>query len=86
MSEATAPEVGDTEAGALECGIDELRAALTSRGLAMVGAFVGLAFRDPARHDEVLDRAIVVARLLRASGGTLLIAAEAGDARRRDSG
>jgi inosose dehydratase len=61
---------------------EELRAALAARGLAMVGAFVGLGFRDLARHDAELERALGIARMLGASGATLLIAAEAGDARR----
>jgi inosose dehydratase len=61
----------------------ELRAALDSRGLAMVGAFVGLGFRDPALHDAEMDRAMAIVERVRATGGRLLIAAEAGDDRRR---
>ena len=49
----------------------------------MVGAFVGLGFRDASRHDAELERALTIARRLHATGGRLLIAAEAGDDRRR---
>ena len=62
----------------------ELRRALADRGLGLVGAFVGLGFRDAAHHDAELERALVIARRLQAGGATLLIAAEAGDERRRD--
>ncbi len=62
---------------------DELREALEARGLSMVGAFVGLAFRDPDRHEAEMARAMEVARRLKVTGGRLLIAADAGDDRRR---
>ena len=62
---------------------DELRVALEARGLTMVGAFVGLGFRDAERHDEEMARAMTIAHRLHATGGRLLIAAEAGDDRRR---
>jgi inosose dehydratase len=61
----------------------ELKAALEARGLTMVGAFVGLGFRDADRHDAEMARAMEIARRLHATGGRLLIAAEAGDDRRR---
>jgi inosose dehydratase len=61
----------------------ELRQALDARGLAMVGAFVALGFREADRHDAEMARALEVARRVRATGGSLLIAAEAGDDRRR---
>lgn len=61
----------------------ELKQALDARGLDMVGAFVALGFRDADRHDAEMDRALAVARRVRATGGSLLIAAEAGDDRRR---
>jgi len=62
----------------------ELKAALESRGLDMVGAFVGLGFRDAERHDAEMAKAMAIAHRLYATGGKLLIAAEAGDDRRRD--
>ena len=61
----------------------ELKVALDARGLAMVGAFVGLGFRDADRHDEEMAKAMAIAARLHVTGGTLLIAAEAGDDRRR---
>jgi inosose dehydratase len=61
----------------------ELKVELDKRGLEMVGAFVGLGFRDADRHDAEMDRAMAIARRLHATGGRLLIAAEGGDDRRR---
>jgi inosose dehydratase len=61
----------------------ELKEALDARGLDMVGAFVGLGFRDLDRYDAEMDKAMTIARRLHATGGKLLIAAEAGDDRRR---
>ena len=49
----------------------------------MVGAFVGLGFRDADRYDAEMARAMEIARRLHATGGRYLIAAEAGDDRRR---
>ncbi len=60
-----------------------LRADLQSRGLDLVGAFVGLGFRDAEKLDGELERALDIARFLAVNGGTRLIAAEAGDDRRR---
>ncbi len=61
----------------------ELHEALTSRGLDLVGAFVALGFRDRGAWDAELERALGIARFLAANGGSVLIAAEAGDDRRR---
>jgi inosose dehydratase len=61
----------------------ELKAELDQRGLAMVGAFVGLGFRDADRYEEAMERGLAIAQRLHATGGRLLIAAEAGDDRRR---
>ncbi len=60
-----------------------LSAELRGRGLTMVGAFVGLALRDPARRKAELERALTTARFIKAAGGTHLIAADSGDDRRR---
>ncbi len=60
-----------------------LSAELQGRGLTMVGAFVGLALRDPAKRAAELERALTTARFLKATGGTHLIAADSGDDRRR---
>lgn len=56
---------------------------LRSRGLDLVGAFVGLGFRDRDRLEAEIERALDIARFLAVNGGTRLIAAEAGDDRRR---
>ncbi len=56
---------------------------LRSRGLDLVGAFVGLGFRDADKLEGEIDRALGIARFLAVNGGTRLIAAEAGDDRRR---
>ena len=61
----------------------ELKVALDARGLDMVGAFVGLGFRDADRYDEEMAKALAIAHRLHATGGRLLIAAEGGDDRRR---
>jgi len=61
----------------------ELKAELDKRGLEMVGAFVGLGFRDADRYDAEMAKAMEIARRLQATGGKLLIAAEGGDDRRR---
>lgn len=61
----------------------ELGEALRSRGLDLVGAFVGLGFRDADRREPELERAMGIARFLAVNGGSVLIAAEAGDDRRR---
>lgn len=62
---------------------EELGEALRTRGLDLVGAFVGLDFRDPERVPAELERALEIARFLAVNGGTRLIAADGGDARRR---
>jgi inosose dehydratase len=61
----------------------ELKVELDKRNLEMVGAFVGLPFRDADRYDEAMERGLTIANRLHAAGGKLLIAAEAGDDRRR---
>lgn len=60
-----------------------MAADLRTRGLTMVGAFVGLGLRDAERHDAEIDRAMGIAAFLAAIGGTRLIAADSGDDRRR---
>ncbi len=56
---------------------------LRSRGLTLVGAFVGLALRDAERRQAEIERALEIARFLEANGGTRVIAADSGDERRR---
>lgn len=60
----TGTELGDW--GYLPTGPAALRTALGARGLTMVGAFVPVAFRDPARHAAGEAEALRVARLLAA--------------------
>jgi inosose dehydratase len=60
-----------------------LSAELETRGLTMVGAFVGLSLRDPAQRQAEIVRALATAAFLKAAGGTCLIAADSGDPRRR---
>ncbi len=60
-----------------------LRVDLQARGLDLVGAFVGLGFRDADKLESEIERALGIARFLAVNGGTRLIAAEAGDERRR---
>jgi inosose dehydratase len=62
---------------------DELGEALRSRGLDLVGAFVGLELRTAAKREAELERALALARFLALNGGTRVIAADSGDARRR---
>lgn len=56
---------------------------LRSRGLTLVGAFVGLALRDAGRKEAEIERALELARFLSLNGGTRVIAADSGDERRR---
>jgi inosose dehydratase len=56
---------------------------LRARNLSMIGMFVPLGFRDADRYDEEMAKAMAIARRLHHNGGTLIIAAEAGDDRRR---
>jgi inosose dehydratase len=60
-------ELGDW--GFMPTEPDALRAALASRGLALVGAFVPVALARPEAHAEGIGRALRVARLLRAAEG-----------------
>ncbi len=63
---------------------DVLQGDLRRRGLDMVGAFVGLGFRDADEASSAeIERALASPGSSRANGGTRLIAAEAGDDRRR---
>lgn len=57
-------ELGDW--GYMPTDPEQLRTELQGRGLVMVGAYVQGAFRDPAAHDEVRDRAVRTAQLIRA--------------------
>ena len=60
-----------------------LKADLEARGLRLVGAFVALDLKDPARHPAEIARALEKARFLKALGAGHLVVADAGDAARR---
>lgn len=59
-----------------------VRAETEARGLAMVGAFVRLGYRDRDKWDEADAAALAVAERVKAAGGSILVAAELGDERR----
>lgn len=56
---------------------------LAARGLALLGAYEGLALRDAARVEGEIERAVAKARFLRELGAEHLIAADSGDAARQ---
>lgn len=62
---------------------DRLRADGAGLGLGFLGAFVGLALRDPSLREAELERAMKRAVFLKAIGATHLIAADSGDEKRR---
>jgi len=57
---------------------------LETRGLGMLGGFVGLELRNPARRKEEIARGLEVGQFLQSIGGKYLIAADNGDDRRRE--
>lgn len=59
-----------------------VREEMAKRGLAMVGAFVRLGYRDRDAWDEADAAALAVAERVKAAGGSILVAAELGDERR----
>jgi inosose dehydratase len=60
-----------------------LRQALDARGLALVGAFCPVMLHRAVETAASLESGVALARLLAALGCPLLVAADAGDARRR---
>jgi len=62
-----------------------LRRALTARGLSLVGAFCPLPLSEPDAGRSALAGAEHLVELLAAVGCETLVAADAGDARRRES-
>ena len=59
-----------------------LRPELEARGLALLGAFVGMNLRDPGAVSTEIDRARAKATFLHSLGARHLIAADSGDAAR----
>ena len=70
--------------GYLGADAPQLRAALESRRLSLVGAFCPLPLSDPDGGRGSLPSVMVLASLLAEVGGTTLVAADAGDERRRE--
>jgi inosose dehydratase len=64
----------------------QLKADLDQRGLRLLGAFVGVAFRDPDQHDAEMAKALEIAAWLQQVGASYLIVADSGDDRRRAEG
>ena len=60
----------------------DLRAALDSRSLSLVGAFHPVPLHDPERRREATSAALATARLLAELGAPVLVLAADGDARR----
>jgi len=64
----TGTELGDW--GYMPTDPVALRAELDKRGLAMLGAFVPVALKEPSAHEDGIANAVKTARLLAAAGGT----------------
>ena len=60
----------------------QLGADLHANGLRMLGGFVGLELRDPAKRAAEIQRGLEAGRFFRSLGGEYLIAADSGDKRR----
>jgi len=60
-----------------------LRDALDARGIALVGAFCPVTLHDPGRRAAGIAEADRIIELLAAAGASILVLAEAGDARRK---
>src|SRR5262245_32813946 len=86
LDEIAAAGFGGTElgpAGYLPAHPDALRRELRARGLTLVGAFCPLTLHDPGLAPGSLRAACALARLLGAVQCPVLVAADAGDDRRR---
>jgi len=68
----------------MEKDAGKMLAALQGRGLRMLGRFVGLELRNPEKRVAEIERGLEIARFLKAIGGEYLIAADSGDAQRRE--
>ena len=62
---------------------EQLGPDLRANGLRMLGGFVGLELRTPARREAEVRRGVEAGRFFRALGGEYLIAADSGDKRRQ---
>ena len=68
----------------MEKDAGKMLADLQAGGLRMLGRFVGLELRNPEKRVAEIERGLGIARFLKAIGGEYLIAADSGDARRRE--
>lgn len=68
--------------GYLPDNVEQLRADLERRGLALIGGFCPVTLHLPAKQAEQQHFALEVARRLRDLGATVLVLAEAGDTAR----
>jgi inosose dehydratase len=54
---------------------------LRARGLRMLGGFVGLELRNPAKREEEVKKGLEIGKYFQSLGATYLIAADSGDPR-----
>jgi inosose dehydratase len=59
---------------------------LQARGMNLVGGFVGLELRDPAKRAQEIDKGLEIGNYFKSLGASYLIAADSGDARRIEVG
>lgn len=67
----------------MERDAGRMRADLQTRGLRMLGRFVGLELRSREKRASEIERGLEISRFLKSIGGEYLIAADSGDARRQ---
>ena len=68
----------------MEKDAGKVLADLHTRGLRLLGRFVGLELRNSEKRAAEIERGLEISRFLKAIGGEYLIAADSGDARRRE--
>ena len=59
---------------------------LQARGMKLIGGFVGLELRDPAKRAQEISKGLEIANYFKSLGASYLIAADSGDARRIEVG
>jgi inosose dehydratase len=59
---------------------------LQARGMNLVGGFVGLELRDPAKRAQEIEKGLEIGNYFKSLGASYLIAADSGDARRIEAG
>jgi inosose dehydratase len=64
----------------------ELLRDLQARGMNLVGGFVGLELRDPAKRAQEIEKGLEIGNYFKSLGASYLIAADSGDARRIEVG